>query len=238
VEDDHTFYVSDKPEGPFILTHNSLPDIDSDFADRAEAVNLITEYFGEENTIPVSNFAQLQIASLCKDLARIYGVPPEVVNSYTTKMRAEAMSVARREPGFDAATWEFTLEKARNNSPSYQKFMEEVKDFPEFKGALEVLFKQQRTCFPDTTFVLTDSGFKQLKNIKEGKDKVAYLDHIGEIKYNDQYEILNQGNKELIELQFSDGSKLELTPDHEVMTQNGYKKVDELDPTKDKIIKI
>lgn len=123
----------------------AFPDIDSDFSDREEAVKLIQGYFGEENVIPVSNFAQLQLASLCKDLAKFFGVPFEQVNKYTSKMRAEALSEAKKEAGFDAQQWEFTLEVAQHDSPSYLEFMEKMEEYPSFKSALEVLFKQQRT---------------------------------------------------------------------------------------------
>jgi len=122
-----------------------LPDIDSDFADRDAAVKLLQNYFGEENVIPVSNFSKLQLASLCKDLARIFNVPFELVNSYTGKMRAEAMAVAKQQPGFDAQTWDLTLEVARKDSPSYNDFVKEMEKYPGFSDALEVLFKQQKT---------------------------------------------------------------------------------------------
>lgn len=214
-----------------IVSHNS------DFSDRNEALKMIQEYFGEENTIPVSNFAQLQLTSLCKDLARIYGVPHEVVNSYTTKMKSEAMAVARKTPGFDAATWEFTIESAQRDSPSYNEFMKEMEQFPEFKSALEVLYKQQRTCFTDKTEILTDSGYKQYKDIKLGKDKIAYLDQFGQIQYNENYKLIDQGVKSTFILKLDNGTILELTGDHPVMTVNGYKTVETL-TDEDQIVSI
>lgn len=123
----------------------SFPDIDSDFADRDQAVKLLQKYFGSENVIPVSNFAQLQLASLIKDLSRIFGLPFQEVNEYTTKMRNEALAVAKQTPGFDAAQWEFTLEVAERYSSSYNEFIKKVEKYPEFMNALNVLFKQQRT---------------------------------------------------------------------------------------------
>lgn len=122
-----------------------MADIDSDFSDREEAVKIISEFFGAENVIPVSNFAQLQLASLCKDLARLFDVPFELVNSYTYKMRSEAMAVAKQRPGFDAQVWDFTLEVAQADSPSYNEFVKEMEAYPAFHAALTVLFKQMRT---------------------------------------------------------------------------------------------
>jgi DNA polymerase III subunit alpha len=144
-----------------------FPDIDSDFSDREQAVKILQEYFGEENVIPVSNFAQLQLASLCKDLAKIFGVPFEEVNRYTGKMRNEAMAKAKQEPGFDAQQWEFTLEVAQNDSPSYQDFMEKMEEYPDFKHALEVLFKQQRTVSRHAGgVIITDNSRENMPLIK------------------------------------------------------------------------
>lgn len=129
----------------FLTRHKKgMPDIDQDWSDRERAVELITEHFGEENVISVSNFSQLQVASLIKDLAKLFGVPFEEVNLYTGKMKNEAMAKAKQEPGFDAATWQFTIEVAEKDSPSFNEFMQKMEKYPEFKGALSVLFKQLR----------------------------------------------------------------------------------------------
>lgn len=123
-----------------------FPDIDSDFSDRDAAVKTLISFFGDEDVIPVSNFAQLQVASLCKDLARLYDVPFDLVNAYTAKMRNEALAVAKQEPGFDAATWEFTFEVAERDSKSFKEFIEMMSvEHPKFRDALNVLFKQMRT---------------------------------------------------------------------------------------------
>lgn len=120
------------------------PDVDQDWSDRERAVELVSEYFGEENVVSVSNFAQLQVASLVKDLAKLYGIPFDEVNNYTNRMRNEALAVAKQEPGFDAQVWQFTVEVAERDSPSFREFMDKMKQYPEFETALSVLFKQMR----------------------------------------------------------------------------------------------
>lgn len=125
-------------------TKKGYPDIDSDSSDRDEATKIIKQYFGEDNVISVSSYSQLQVASLIKDLAKIYDVPFETVNTYTYKMKAEALAEAKKKPGFDAGVWQFTLEEAEKYSPSYREFMELMSEHPEFKQALFVLFKQVR----------------------------------------------------------------------------------------------
>jgi intein/homing endonuclease len=77
---------------------------------------------------------------------------------------------------------------------------------------------------------LTDTGYKTIKEIEEG-DKIAYYSHTKEVNYNSDYEIYFQGTKEVFEIELEDGSVLELTADHEVLTPNGYKKVCELTET-------
>ena len=141
VEDDHTFFVSDKPSGNFYLTHNSFPDIDSDFSDRDKAVKLLIEFFGAENVIPVSNFAQLQLRSLIKDVARLHDLPFDEINSATGKIEAEVLAAKKTEPGFDRGVWVLTFEDAMTHSESFQNLME---THPEFQGTIQVLFKQMR----------------------------------------------------------------------------------------------
>lgn len=141
VEQNHTFFVSDKLDGTYLLTHNSFPDIDSDFGDREKAVKLIGDYFGTENVISVSNFNQLQLRSLIKDVARLAGLPFDEVNKYTGKIENEALAEAKKVPGFDRAGWVLTYEEAENNSPSFRELMEK---YPEFEKTIRVLFKQMR----------------------------------------------------------------------------------------------
>ena len=145
------------------------PDIDQDWSDRERAVELIAEHFGEENVISVTNFAQLQVASLIKDLAKFFGVPFEEVNEYTNKMRNEAMAEAKKEPGFDAAMWQFTVEAAEKDSPSFREFMEKMEKYPEFASSLKVLFKQLRSLSRHAGgVVITDDARGNMPIIKAG----------------------------------------------------------------------
>ena len=213
-----------------------LPDIDSDCADREEAIQIISDFFGEENVIPVSNFAKLQLASLCKDLAKLFGVPFDLVNSYTQKMRSEAMAKAKQEPGFDAQVWDFTIEEAEKNSPSYKEFIEEMKKYPSFYTALTILFKQYKTCFSERTQLLTSNGYKTIHELNKG-DKIAFIDKDENLFFNNDFSILHQGKKQLFAIELEEGVVLELTEDHEVFTSIGIKKVKDL-TLKDEIMGI
>lgn len=146
-----------------------FPDIDSDFGDRELATQLIAEYFGEENVLSVSNFSQLQVASLIKDLAKVYSVPFDEVNTYTNKMRNEAMAKAKQEPGFDAQVWQFTVEVANRDSPSFREFMVKMEKYPAFKTALDVLFKQMRNVSRHAGgLIITNKPRENMPIIKSG----------------------------------------------------------------------
>jgi intein/homing endonuclease len=150
-----------------VKSKKSYPDIDSDVSDREEAIQIISDFFGEENVIPVSNFAKLQLASLCKDLAKLFGVPYDLVNSYTQKMRSEALAKAKQEPGFDAQVWDFTIDEAEKNSPSYGEFIEEMKKYPSFFTALTILFKQVKTTSKHAGgVILTHNGAEAMPLLK------------------------------------------------------------------------
>lgn len=117
------------------------PDIDSDFADRDRAVKILTQFFGSDSVIPVSNFAQLQLKSLIKDLGRFYGIPFEQLNPITAKVEAEVLSEKKKEPGFDRGTWVLTFEDAFEHSKSFQELLDV---HPELSRGIQVLFKQMR----------------------------------------------------------------------------------------------
>lgn len=124
-----------------VKSKKSFPDIDSDFSDRDRAVKLLIEFFGSENVIPVTNFAQLQLRSLIKDVARLHNLPFEEINAATGKIEKEVLDVAKQVEGFDRGTWVMTFEAAMSDSPTFQQLME---TYPEFQSTIKVLFKQMR----------------------------------------------------------------------------------------------
>lgn len=145
------------------------PDVDQDWSDRERAVELVAEHFGQENVISVSNFSQLQVASLIKDLAKLFGVPFEEVNDFTNKMRNEALAEAKKTPGFDAGVWQFTVEIAEKDSPSFRLFMEKMEKYPEFANALKILFKQLRSVSRHAGgAIITDHARQNMPIIKAG----------------------------------------------------------------------
>lgn len=202
----------------------SAPDIDSDFSDRDRAVKLLIGFFGSENVIPVTNFAQLQLRSLIKDVARLHNLPFEEINAATGKIEKEVLDVAKQAEGFDRGTWVMTFEAAMNDSPTFQQLME---TYPEFQTTIKVLFKQMRGCFTNRVQILTNNGYKTVTELAKS-DSVAFVNQNSEICYNQNYTIIHKGIKQVYAVSLENGTTLELTEDHEVMTQEGYKSVKDL----------
>jgi len=143
-----------------------FPDIDSDFADRDKAVKIIAEHFGEENVIPVSNFNQLQLRSLVKDLCKLDGVPFEEVNNYTKKIEAEALAEAKKNAGFDRQGWVLTYDVASKDSQTFRELMNK---FPELETNIKILFKQMRNVSRHAGgVIITEKPEKHMPIIKSG----------------------------------------------------------------------
>lgn len=142
------------------------PDIDSDCSDRDMAIKLLSDYFGQENVVPVSNFAQLQMRSLIKDLSKLEGIPFEEANMYTKAIEMEARGEAKKEPGFDGAQWSLTYEEAVDKSPT---FREMIKKYPSFEQSIKVLFKEFRGISRHAGgVIITEDAFTNMPVIKSG----------------------------------------------------------------------
>ena len=142
------------------------PDIDNDWSDRDQAVKLLIQHFGVENVIPVSNFAQLQLRSLIKDVARLYSLPFEEINSATSKIEIEVLSQKKKEAGFDRGTWVLTYDEADEHSSTFRGLM---KKYPEFEGTINVLFKQMRNISRHAGgVIITENSREGMPLIKSG----------------------------------------------------------------------
>ena len=148
------------------MKKKGYPDIDSDFSDREKALELITEYFGKENIVPVSNFNQLQLKSLIKDVAKLQGISFEEINQYTKKIDLEALAEAKKEPGFDMQQWELTYEEAENHSLSFRELMTK---YPELSKTIQILFKQLKAVSRHAGgIIITNNAIDNMPVIKSG----------------------------------------------------------------------
>lgn len=170
---------------------SGFPDIDSDISDRDKGLKLLSEFFGEENVIPVSNFNQLQMRSLIKDISRINGVSFEEANIATKKIETETKAAARKEPGFDATQWFLTFESAEKDSPTFRELL---KKYPDFEKMIKVLFKSNRNISRHAGGVIITSDSKEnMPIVKSGGVlqtpwteglKYRHLEYFGFLKYD------------------------------------------------------
>lgn len=191
VDEDQTFYVSDNQAGPWILTHNSAADIDLDYSDREKALELISDHFGHEAVLPVTNFNQLKLKSLIKDLARMYALPYDEINSKTYQIEKEAKAEARKSEDFDAGVWELTYDEAVKSSPTFRGLIEQ---YPSLDSSLKVLYRQVRGLSTHASGVGIYTGNpEELPIIKFGKlfqtpwpegQNYRHLEAFGVLKYD------------------------------------------------------
>lgn len=203
---------------------DDFPDIDFDVAEPMRLKEILIEKYGKYSVVPITNFMTLKIRSLIKDISKFYGIPFQEVNEITTKILDEATGPAKKKNDIEAGAYEPTFEEAIEFSPTFRNFLEE---YPQIGENIKNIARMPRSCFSDRVEILTDNGYKRPTEIV-CTDKIAYMDKNEEIKFNESYDFIFQGEKQLFYITLENGEFLELTEDHEVRTQDGYKKVKDL----------
>jgi hypothetical protein len=206
-------------------TATDYPDIDYDVSDAMGLKQNLIDEWGENRVVPITNWNTLQLRSLIKDIGKFYGVDFQEVNAVTSKMLFEATPQAKAEHGITAGVYTPTFDEVMKYSKTLQDFLDK---YPNIKTHVNQLYGNIRSCFSDKVSILTDNGYKTIKEIGS-EDRVAYYGNDNSIHYNGKYEIYFQGRKEVFEVELEDGTTLELTEDHRVLTQFGYKQVKDLE---------
>lgn len=119
-----------------------MPDVDSDVGRKEEALDILKDHFGAENVLAISNYNRLQLKSLVKDIAKLYGVPFEEVNQVTKHMENEAKPALMAEVGNDQKLYQFTYDGALKHSPIFQKF---IKKYPEVGVHIGNLYQEVKS---------------------------------------------------------------------------------------------
>jgi DNA polymerase-3 subunit alpha len=203
---------------------DGFPDIDYDVSDPMVLKDILIKEWGDTTVVPISNWNTLQLKSLVKDISKFYNIPFKEVNEVTGKMLLEATPAAKKAHGIKAGVYAPTFEEVKQYSPTLQGFLNK---YPHIANHIDMLYGQVRSCFTDKVSILTDDGYKNIKDIETG-DKIAYYGEDSSIHFNDKYEIYFQGVKDVYEVELEDGTTIELTHDHKVLTQDGYKQVKDL----------
>ena len=118
----------------------SLPDIDTDCANRDEMIIAARELFGDDAVIPVSNMNTLKLKSLVKDISKFYNIPYEEINEVTGPLQDLVMEQSR-DDDTEKSVFVLKHEDCMKFSPKYKEFMEK---YPEVEKHISALFFQNR----------------------------------------------------------------------------------------------
>lgn len=83
-------------------------------------------------------------------------------------------------------------------------------------------------CIAAHSKVMTDKGNVAIEELDNTKHSIAYLADGECVKFTPNFVPVKTGSKEIIKLTLEDGSELELTADHQVLTSAGYKRAGDL----------
>lgn len=119
-----------------------MADVDTDVELKDQALDILKAHFGADNVLAVSNYNTLQLKSLVKDISKLYGIPFDEVNEVTKIMESEAKPFILEEIGHDQKLYEFTYEKARKYSPTFEEFIEK---YPKVGERIDNLFKEVKS---------------------------------------------------------------------------------------------
>lgn len=168
-----------------------MPDVDSDVELKDEALDILKSHFGHDAVLAVSNYNRLTLKALMKDLAKLYGIPFQEVNSVTTVAEAEARDKILADIGHDQKLYEFNLENAKKHSPTFNTFLQK---YPHLGDSVENLFKEVKSVgrhaggvliIPDAEACLPIIRIRGVDQspITEGIT-AQYLKHFGLIKFD------------------------------------------------------
>lgn len=177
----HSFLKSDITVG----VHNC------DFANRDRLIHMLKERLGDENIVPISNFNRLQLNSLVKDLAKLYGLEYKVVDVMIRKAEKETKAAMRKAGKMPNGAWQFVLEDASNYSPTFRDYMEEN---PRVREPLLNLFKQNRNLSKHAGGVIISENIQNRMPVIMTKGNIQtpwvegasykHLEHFGWIKFD------------------------------------------------------
>jgi hypothetical protein len=74
-------------------------------------------------------------------------------------------------------------------------------------------------CVQENTLVNTDSGYKEIKELSPGLDKIAYVDENKQIRHTDKFALIKTGVKKLIKIKTKSGKVIICSPDHKILTE-------------------
>lgn len=119
---------------------NDYPDIDVDVSDRDKVIDTLKSTFGEKTIIPISNFNNMQMRSLVKDVAKLHGVDFDEVNTATRNLDGEVKPHLQTGDETKGAT-QLTYEGCMAFSPAFKALMDK---YPAVNNDVQIIGKQPK----------------------------------------------------------------------------------------------
>lgn len=98
-------------------------------------------------------------------------------------------------------------------------------DLTQYRDYWDVVIVDE--CFPGDTNVLTSTGMKQIKDVTK-RDQVITIGKDGAIETKNVLTLFKKIPHSLVKMTLSDGTTLVCTENHPILTEEGYKRADEI----------
>ena len=232
----------------------SPPDIDTDLPQsyRPAFKHFIGARHGHDCVTSIGTFSHLQPRGILQDLCRAMGIPyldgraiadiiDEIVDTRTANIEVRWEAILE-EKEKELAPWQAKYPTLFTKIGEMQGLIRQsgthaggflisrkplLGDLPmRSKGGLISTQLDMRACLTGDT-VVGDKSLFELYNTPPLVLK-SFDENGGELVNNDVLGVLEQGVREVVELQLENGCRLKCTPDHQVYTQRGWVRVDAL----------
>jgi hypothetical protein len=214
------FYLLGRADKPCKIENHKWrlsdpPDIDVDFEsqDRNNVIEYLKKKYGEKRVAPIGTIGTLKLKSAVQDISRVLGIPASESFPVTTSLK----DLDEKD----------SLQKIRKDYSKLNKFLD---DYPEVTKHIEKITGCYRHyCLTGATNIvvfdfehigLTRVKIEELLKNKENYSLV-YLNEKGKLLYTNDYEVISTGKKEVYEIEFEDGTKIQCTEDHKWFTNEG-----------------
>ena len=208
-----TLYLLDIAPYPSKLRHKwelaDMCDVDTDFSPdgRDKIKEWLKEKFGEQNCVSVGTYGTMGAKSSIQDVARVFNIRP-----------SEYLPVSK---AIDNSDTDLDLNELKEKYPVVRKFLG---NHPEIIDTAFKLIGMKRNIGCIAAGMLVDNKIPIEKLIDE-KDtlKLSFLSSSLIIEKSSKWSLINSGKRKCIRLDFDDGTFLECTHTHKILTENrGY----------------
>lgn len=81
-------------------------------------------------------------------------------------------------------------------------------------------------CVRTDSLVNSENGYVQIKDLNG--EKILALSNVGEPVFTDKYKVFESGKKRIMKIRTESGKEIFVSPDHKILTENGYVRAAEL----------